>query len=182
MRDLTKSLTSYTWALSVFGLQQTLNLLGLGGSGSWSRSTKAFTNVTEATSNELGDTMRALFRSGDTLQRGMVDLLLAPLGFVNCGTRSTPGQGDGGWSSGAQRAGNGARTDGNRGGGWVDAAVRMAQAGADAVQTTVDATARTARRAGEAAAPQPQPQAQPQPQPSAPPSSDPSLGWGPMPR
>jgi hypothetical protein len=170
MRDLTKSLTSYTWAMSVFGLQQTLNLLGLGGSGSWDRSTKAFNNVTEATSNELGDTMRAVFRSGDTLQRGMVDLFLAPFGFNSGSSRSNGGRENG---APASRAGGG---NGGRNGGWVDTAARVAQAGADAMQATVDATTRTARRQA-----QPPPQAPLSP-PGAPPSSDPSLGWGPMPR
>src|SRR5262245_64861376 len=86
MREVTKAITSYTWAMSVYGLQQMVNILGLGGSGSFSRSAQSFNNVTEATSNELGDAMRALFRGGDSLQRGLVDLFLAPLSFGDwCG-------------------------------------------------------------------------------------------------
>lgn len=170
MRDLTKSVTSYTWALSVFGVQQIFNVLGLGGSGSWHRSTKAFNNVTEATSNELGDTMRAVFRSGDTLQRGMVDLFLAPFNFTS-GNSGANGTREAGGARG------GGRPDGNRGGGWVDAAARVAQAGADAIQATVDTTTRAAKRAADSPPPQNPPQ-----RGSAPQSSDPSLGWGPMPR
>jgi len=104
MRELTKSMTSYAWAMSVFGVQQTWNLLGLGGNGSWNRSTSSFNHVTEATSKELGDTMRAVFHSGDSLQRGMVDLFLAPFSLGNWGcngnrdsnNRDSGGRGRGG--------------------------------------------------------------------------------------
>jgi hypothetical protein len=81
MRDVTKALTSYTWAMSVFWTQQMFNLMGLGGSGSWQRSTRALDNVIDATAGEMGDTMRAVFRGGDTLQRGLVDVFLAPFSF-----------------------------------------------------------------------------------------------------
>jgi hypothetical protein len=124
MRDLTKSVTSYTWAMSVFWTQQMFNFLGLGGSGSWDRSTRAFTNITEATADEMGTTMRALFRGGDTLQRGMVDLFLAPFSFGNwCGGTRDGGRrggengGDRGWRDGGQR---GAEWAEGRGRGWSD--------------------------------------------------------------
>jgi hypothetical protein len=68
MRDFTKSLFSFSWAMSLFGVQQTLNLL------SSSKATEAFDHVTKATKEEMGDTMRATFRAGDDLQRRMVDL------------------------------------------------------------------------------------------------------------
>jgi hypothetical protein len=83
MREITKAMTSYTWAMSMFWTQQMVNLLGLGGAGSWNRSARGFTKVTEATTAEMGETMRAVFRSGDTLQRGLVDVFLAPLSFMN---------------------------------------------------------------------------------------------------
>ena len=166
MREITKAMTSYTWAMSVFWTQQFFNLVGLGGQGSWNRSTRAFSNVTEATTDEMGETMRAVFRGGDTLQRGMVDLFLAPLGFLNGG------------GSGPRAAGGAAGPARNGGaGGWIDAATRMAQAGADVVQATVDTTTRATRRAADSTTGAAQQQ-----RPSAPPSSDPSLGWGPMPR
>jgi hypothetical protein len=163
------------------------NFFGLGGAGSWDRSTRAFTNVTEATTNEMGDTMRALFRGGDTLQRGMVDLFLAPFNIGNpCGggardrvrrdgdndrgRRSADETRRGDWGDPAR----GGWGDRGRDAGWADAAARAASAGADAVQAGVDAAARAVRRA---------PQEVPSPpQPSAPAASDPSLGWGPMPR
>jgi hypothetical protein len=180
MRDLTKSVTSYTWAMSVFWTQQMLNLLGLGGRGSWDRSTRAFTNVTEATADEMGDTVRALFRGGDTLQRGLVDLVLAPFSVGNwCGGGRSRGSRDDGYSEEAHR-GDWRDTsprgwnDRDRRAGWADTAAGAAQAGADVLQAAVDTTARATQRSPQAVTP-------PSP-PPAPAASDPSLGWGPMPR
>ena len=68
MRDLTKSMMSYSWAMSVFGVQQMINLLRP------SKATNAFEGVTQATENELGDVLKATFRAGDSIQRGLVDL------------------------------------------------------------------------------------------------------------
>jgi hypothetical protein len=197
MRDLTKSVTSYTWAMSVFGVQQMFNLLGLGGSGSWNRSTHSFNNVTEATAKEMGDTMRAVFRSGDTLQRGVVDLFLAPFSFGNWtsgGQRRDRDGGDRGarrdWSPDAagggmsdEYRGSGQRSRETRGrtdssGGWMDAAARVAQAGADVMQATVDTAAHTTRRAAGSVSNQDDDQEHTD-RSSAPHSSDPSLGWGP---
>jgi hypothetical protein len=199
MRDLTKSVTSYTWAMSVFSVQQMFNLLGLGGSGSWNRSTRAFNNVTEATAQEMGDTMRAVFRSGDTLQRGMVDLFLAPfsLGNWTSGTgqrRDRDGRDGGGarrdWSPDASGGGMSEeyRSGGHRnrdsrdrtddGGGWMDAAARVAQAGADVMQATVDTAAHTTRRAADSVSNQDD-DSEYSNRSSAPHASDPSLGWRP---
>src|SRR5689334_15697425 len=50
-------MTSYTWAMSLFGLQQMLNVLCP------SKSTQAFNHV-----------MKATFRAGDNLQQGLVDM------------------------------------------------------------------------------------------------------------
>jgi hypothetical protein len=206
MRDLTKSMTSYTWAMSVFGMQQMLNLLGLGGNGSWNRSTTSLNNVTQAASDELGDTVRAVFRSGDTLQRGMVDVFLAPLSFTNwCGGGTTGGEGQrgGSWEAGRRDewgdySRGGGRTDGGRANadgsqsrsecdrGWSDRARR----GTDGSGRLIDSVARAAAGGVDAmAAADTTPRAthrtadtiDPQ-QRGAPPASDPSLGWGPMPR
>jgi hypothetical protein len=73
MRELTKSIFSFSWSMSLFGLQQLVNL------SAPSRATNAFDNVTEATEEVLGDLLKATFRAGDNLQRGLVDLTLAVL-------------------------------------------------------------------------------------------------------
>lgn len=94
MRDLTKSLTSYTWAMSLFWTQQMGDLLGLAGADSRSRSQRTLTAVTEATVNEMTDTLRAVFRSGDVMQRGLLDLLFLSL---------NPASGCGAFRDGARR-------------------------------------------------------------------------------
>src|SRR5262249_16853292 len=70
MRDFTKSVFGFSWALSLFGVQQTLNLLKP------SKASQAFEKVTDATKDEIGDTLKAAFKAGDTFQRGFVDLTL----------------------------------------------------------------------------------------------------------
>ena len=59
MQELTKSMFSYTWAMSLFGAQQMLNLL------SPSKAAKAFEGVTSATERELGQSLQSVFRAGD---------------------------------------------------------------------------------------------------------------------
>jgi hypothetical protein len=68
MREFTKSMMSYTWAMSLFGVQQMANALRP------SKATESFDNVTKATRDEFGEALRATFRAGDNLQRGLVDL------------------------------------------------------------------------------------------------------------
>ena len=88
MREFTKSMTSYTWAMSLFGLQQMINVLRPG------RATESFNNVTKATEDEFGDAFKATFRAGDNLQRGLVDLTFGVLTlgmFDRGGARTTTG-------------------------------------------------------------------------------------------
>ena len=81
MRDFTKSSFSFTWSMSLFGLQQLGNLLRPGDRGGpWHRVTDAFDRVTRATEGQLGDTLRETFKAGDRLQRGMVDMMFRMLG------------------------------------------------------------------------------------------------------
>jgi len=68
MWELPKSVLSFSWAMSLFGVQQMANLFAP------SKATKAFEDVTQATEAELSDVLRAAFRAGNTLQRGVVDL------------------------------------------------------------------------------------------------------------
>jgi len=68
MREFTKSMMSYTWAMSLFGVQQMVNAFRP------SKATESFDNVTKATREEFGEALRATFRAGDNLQRGLVDM------------------------------------------------------------------------------------------------------------
>lgn len=72
MRDLTKSMVSYTWAMSVFGVQQTLNLLNPNGQAAGA---EAMRNVAGATADTFGPTLRAVYQAGDNIQGGLVDLM-----------------------------------------------------------------------------------------------------------
>lgn len=81
MRELTKSIGSFSWAMSLFGAKQMLNALQP------SRATDAFDTVTRETERQLGDALRATFQAGDRIQRSLVDLTfgMAGLGALDPG-------------------------------------------------------------------------------------------------
>ena len=120
MREFTKSMMSYTWAMSLFGVQQALNIF------SPSKATESFDNVTEATREEFGEGLRAAFRAGDNLQRGVVDLTFGVfgLGMFN-GRGASYGASDVG-----QRSGDILRESVNAAGQAADAFGRVAQGAA----------------------------------------------------
>ena len=64
MREFTKSMTSYTWAMSLFGLQQMINVFRP------EKAAQSFNKVTKATEEEFGGALKATFRAGDNLQKG----------------------------------------------------------------------------------------------------------------
>ena len=73
IRDLTKSMFSFSWAMSLFGMNQLVNSLAP------EKATAAFNAVTGATEEQLGDMLKGAFRAGDQLQRGMVDMTFSLL-------------------------------------------------------------------------------------------------------
>jgi hypothetical protein len=76
MRDLTKSFFSFSWTMSLLGLEQLTNLLSEERSGNRrERMAKAFDAVTDATVEQLGTRTTKLYESGDKLQRETVDLM-----------------------------------------------------------------------------------------------------------
>ena len=89
MREFTKSMMSYTWAMSLFGLQQTLNLLTPPGQRQGHPATNAFNSLASAAREELGNSLAAAYRAGDNVQRGFVDATfsLCTLGIFNRGNR-----------------------------------------------------------------------------------------------
>lgn len=95
MRDLTKSILSFTWSMSLFGLAQTANLL------SPRRAAAAFDDVTDRTEEQLGALARPLFQAGNGLQRGLVDLAFSAFGLDRSGCSSCSGsraaRQSGGW-------------------------------------------------------------------------------------
>src|SRR5262252_2886905 len=79
--DLTKSTLSFSWAMSLFGIEQLTNMLiPQRPSQPDHRVTTAFNAVTQATEEQLSGVFKGVFRAGDQLQRGMVDLML---GFLS---------------------------------------------------------------------------------------------------
>jgi hypothetical protein len=81
IRDLTKSMLSFSWAISLFGVEQLTNtLIPQRPSQPTHRATAAFNAVTQAAEEQLSGVLKGAFKAGDTLQRGMVDLMF---GFLS---------------------------------------------------------------------------------------------------
>jgi hypothetical protein len=84
LRDLTKSVLSFSWAMSLFGVEQLADTLLPQGPGQPThRSTAAFNEVTRATEEQLGSVLKGIFKAGDQMQRSMVDLMF---GFLTLET------------------------------------------------------------------------------------------------
>lgn len=82
MRDLTKSMWSFSWAMSLFGVEQMANLLAPRDmSRPWGRAAEGFEAVTRATGGQLSDTLRGTFETGDRMGRSMVDAMFGFGGF-----------------------------------------------------------------------------------------------------
>lgn len=107
MRELTKSMVSFSWAISLFGVKQMTNLLT---PQSFGQAAASFNEVTRAAEQQLGGPFRSLYQAGDGLQRAVVNTMLGVLGI------------DGPWNPvGAMQAG-------------VDVVRQSAQAGMDLMQ------------------------------------------------
>jgi hypothetical protein len=89
MNELIKSVARFGWAMSLFGVQQLANTL----SPSPARQQQqpphdprgAFDSVARAAEEQLSESTKSAFRTGDQLQRGLVDLmfnLLTPQAFT----------------------------------------------------------------------------------------------------
>lgn len=77
MRDLTKAAFSFSWAMSMFGAQQMFNLFRP------SQTAQSFEKVTSAAEEEFGQPLQNIYKTGDDLQRRMVDALFGV--FPSCG-------------------------------------------------------------------------------------------------
>jgi hypothetical protein len=88
MRELTKSMMSFSWSLSVFGLRQLTRLVT---PRSWDTARASFDHLAHSTEDQLGSVTRSLYRTGDALQRGMVDMAVNVLSLGMSGS----GRGDG---------------------------------------------------------------------------------------
>lgn len=171
MREITKSMMSLSWAMSLFGLRQMTCMLM---PQSWRSASSSFDAVTRCTEDQFGSTTDSLFRAGDNLQRGLVDLMFSMFTFGLAGRN--------GWGSGRRDrdcgdgcgSGRWDRDGGDtarRSGQWAaDAAQRSAQAGADFVQRTAQAGADALRQSADALGPRASYGVRRE-----------DVGWGPMP-
>lgn len=75
MRELTKSMISYAWANSLFGMQQVLNMFNPPRGDQKSPVTTAFDNVSAAATSQLSPSMKAAFDSAEGFQRSMVNMM-----------------------------------------------------------------------------------------------------------
>lgn len=128
MREVTKSMMSLSWAMSLFGLRQMTSLLM---PQSWRSAASSFDAVTRCTEGQLGASTDSLFRAGDNLQRGLVDLMF---------NMFTLGMGGGNAARRVDRwAADATRRSANAGDSGADFVQRTAQAGADALRQSADA-------------------------------------------
>jgi hypothetical protein len=161
MRDLTKSMASYTWAMSVYGVQQMMNLV------TPQKAIESFDKVTVASVSEIGSALRETFQVGDRIQRGMVDMMAGSLGMFGL----DPGRLMNAGSSLMQRSMGAMQGAAERVSGAAQKAAGSATPGFQTAPPRPGApTARTTQTATNPPAP-------------APPSSSPQQpGWGPMPK
>jgi hypothetical protein len=84
MRDLTKAMMGYGWAMSVFSVQQMVNLVMPGPGGDPAGKTAAaFAEVTNATTETLDGSLKSIYSAGERLQSGMIDVMFG--GFMSAG-------------------------------------------------------------------------------------------------
>ena len=74
MRELTKSMMSYGWATSLFGMQQVLNVFSPWRTGQEGSATKGFNNASSAMIDELHPSMREIYGAGESFQRTMINM------------------------------------------------------------------------------------------------------------
>ena len=86
MQQLARSMCSFTWAMSLFGVQQSMNMVRPVSPESGAHpATEAFRALTDASVSQLGETMQIAFQGVDRLQQRLLDVGLSGL------TLGTPG-------------------------------------------------------------------------------------------
>lgn len=80
MRDWTKSMMSFSWAMSLYGLRQMTSTLS---PESWCSAPAGLDALTRSTEQQLGPAVQSLFRTGDDMQRRLVDLAFDMLTLGN---------------------------------------------------------------------------------------------------
>ena len=96
MRELTKSAVSLSWAMSLLGMKQAMGLFSPQTPDASRSRGDSIDSVTQTVVNQLDPSLQGMFRTGDNMQRGMVNLMF---GFFDPGNwnpgRWTPRTGGG---------------------------------------------------------------------------------------
>jgi hypothetical protein len=80
MRDLIKSMLSFSWGMSLFGIKQLGNLLlSADPNQPHNKATAAIDTVTHTTAEQLDGVIKEVFHSGDRWQRGILDMMFGGL-------------------------------------------------------------------------------------------------------
>jgi hypothetical protein len=174
MREFTKSMMSYTWAMSVFGVQQVFNVFRP------AKAAQSFDSVTKATEEELGDALKATFHAGDNMQKGLVDVTFGVL------TLGTSGRGGATTTADvAQQTGEALRQGGRVVGKAVESITQTVQSATSAVAGAAQQSGGWAATPSMSRDANPQSRKEPTPGPGAAPSGGApgggQQGWGPMP-
>jgi hypothetical protein len=75
VREFTKSMLRFSWAMSLFGARQAAGLLSPSEGGA-----EAFDTVAKAAEKELGGGLRPLYQAGERIQSGVVDAMFGAFG------------------------------------------------------------------------------------------------------
>lgn len=76
MRSFTKSVLTFPWAVSMFGVQQISNLISSPSNKGVADLTAALDDVTHATEQQLAGWAKQTYEIGSTVQRGLVDTMM----------------------------------------------------------------------------------------------------------
>ena len=80
MREFIKSIISFSWGMSLFGVKQLENILtSEDASQPQNKVATAFDAVTHATEEQLDGVIREAFQAGDRWQRDMMDMMFSVL-------------------------------------------------------------------------------------------------------
>ncbi len=89
MRELTRSMLRFSWAMPMLGLDQMVKLVKPGeGQRPLEAATETFDALAEEAERHMGPQLRKLYEQGDQLQRRVVD---AAFSAVDAGTRTSTG-------------------------------------------------------------------------------------------
>jgi hypothetical protein len=77
MGSVLKSMFRFSWTMSLFGARQAMSMLMPTAAGRDSGAATAFEKVSEAAQGQLGSGLRAVYQTGDRLQSGVLDTVLA---------------------------------------------------------------------------------------------------------